>query len=802
MTANHQQLATALSFVSELCTKVLKTDTENALSSHVISGSVLQRHVNVVHENNADALLSACLSAILSDHIMEELLPHFNQCMVQDDQSQGMAWFVEAVAGVRHHLSVMHALVEGVTVLCPDRGSAIWKQSFELVASLFVDHGSPAFGEKAKQFYSLTLSAYRALHPIAKEELMVTSDDDEEDDDEDDEEDEEEVMAEDEAQQFMGTLDKLTKHLSELAWLPIVIGDCIDEVIASKIDCFVQRYKEKYYHAALAPSIKFCELLVLPWMKLVAPVEALKSDSRQRHAEDVHETWRRRLTEIVSDSLLQLRIKEMFNIVVYYPESIPVIDEMKHCCRTADQKSLLVTSLRRALIDRLLQPGADTRDIIAQYASLVKALRQFDPTGVVMEQVCQPVRIYLRCREDCGRCIVETLLTEESGELADEFERGVKIKGFEDDDYETVFENWDSWKPEPKDACLDNTSASRTKTDVIGLLISIYGSREQFLSQYQALLAARILRSLTYDNMQELGNLERVKLCFEDADLSRCDVMLSDITSSRRVDKAIHEILDEPDNDDDAESDRRSVMPCSGFHTFMLSRAYWESRLPQDTHLAKLKPPQPVQGVMEEYGKQFSRLKNDRRLEWCHNLGQVELDLKFPSSTLSFTCDPMQASLIYLFQGDRVCWSASDLSTELEVSEKTLRSALMYWVSERVLSEDKSSEDDGSTPSLYRIISDTTDLEGGDVADKIVLAGSDDGQVEGDTGDEERIETFWQYVEGMLTNFGELPLERIRGMISLYAEDEVSDSELKKVMDFKLRQQEVHYSAGVYSLPD
>ena len=55
---------------------------------------------------------------------------------------------------------------------------------------------------------------------------------------------------------------------------------------------------------------------------------------------------------------------------------------------------------------------------------------------------------------------------------------------------------------------------------------------------------------------------------------------------------------------------------------------------------------------MEEYGSQYSRLKNDRRLEWCHNIGFVEIDLNFASSSLSFTCDPLQASLIALFQGD------------------------------------------------------------------------------------------------------------------------------------------------------
>ena len=42
----------------------------------------------------------------------------------------------------------------------------------------------------------------------------------------------------------------------------------------------------------------------------------------------------------------------------------------------------------------------------------------------------------------------------------------------------------------------------------------------------------------------QLENLERLKVCFEDNDLSRCDVMLADITGSRRVDKGIHDAID------------------------------------------------------------------------------------------------------------------------------------------------------------------------------------------------------------------------------------------------------------------
>ncbi len=48
-----------------------------------------------------------------------------------------------------------------------------------------------------------------------------------------------------------------------------------------------------------------------------------------------------------------------------------------------------------------------------------QGLRLLDPSGVVLEQVCDPVRVYLRTREDTQRCIVASLTDEYSNELAD-----------------------------------------------------------------------------------------------------------------------------------------------------------------------------------------------------------------------------------------------------------------------------------------------------------------------------------------------------------------------------------------------
>jgi anaphase-promoting complex subunit 2 len=45
---------------------------------------------------------------------------------------------------------------------------------------------------------------------------------------------------------------------------------------------------------------------------------------------------------------------------------------------------------------RLTHHGADTRDILTHYVTMVKYLRILDPSGAILEHAAQPVREYLR----------------------------------------------------------------------------------------------------------------------------------------------------------------------------------------------------------------------------------------------------------------------------------------------------------------------------------------------------------------------------------------------------------------------
>ena len=54
------------------------------------------------------------------------------------------------------------------------------------------------------------------------------------------------------------------------------------------------------------------------------------------------------------------------------------------------------TSLFLSFQRRLLHPAVNTDDILTQYVSTIRALRELDPSGIILENVCFPLREYLR----------------------------------------------------------------------------------------------------------------------------------------------------------------------------------------------------------------------------------------------------------------------------------------------------------------------------------------------------------------------------------------------------------------------
>lgn len=94
--------------------------------------------------------------------------------------------------------------------------------------------------------------------------------------------------------------------------------------------------------------------------------------------------------------------------------------------------------------------------------------------------------------------------------------------------------NWEIWNPDPIDAD-EKHSPSNRKSDIISMIVDIYGSKELFVNEYRSLLAERLLTQLDFNPEKEIRNLELLKLRFGETLLHSCEVMLKDISDSKRI---------------------------------------------------------------------------------------------------------------------------------------------------------------------------------------------------------------------------------------------------------------------------
>jgi anaphase-promoting complex subunit 2 len=56
------------------------------------------------------------------------------------------------------------------------------------------------------------------------------------------------------------------------------------------------------------------------------------------------------------------------------------------------------------------------------------------------------------------------------------------------------------------------TSKSRRTSDIISMLVNVYGSKELFVNEYRTLLADRLLSQFSYNTEKEIRYLELLKL--------------------------------------------------------------------------------------------------------------------------------------------------------------------------------------------------------------------------------------------------------------------------------------------------
>lgn len=315
--------------------------------------------------------------------------------------------------------------------------------------------------------------------------------------------------------------------------------------------------------------------------------------------------------------------------------------------------------------------------------------------------------------------------------------------------------------------------------------MDIYGSKELFVREYRQLLAERLLNQLDFDPEKEIRNLELLKLRFDESLLHMCEVMLKDISDSKRINSHIH---------NEVGYDKRNL-PENVFKltSMVLSSQFWPE-FKNDT----FELPPEYKEEFDRYTRLFELFKVNRTLCWRHLIGRVTIEVELENRTLEFTVNPLQLAILHHFQ-NRNKWTLEELCKEMKLQPTILRKRISFWHAQGLIKEPESGVyvlvDHLDSPTAEQIQSQAQECDDDETSS--IRSASDQR--------EEELQVFWSYIVGMLTNLDSLPLERIHQMLKMFASHapgvEFSQEELKNFLQRKVREHKLVFSGAVYHLP-
>lgn len=506
--------------------------------------------------------------------------------------------------------------------------------------------------------------------------------------------------------------------------------------------------------------------------------------------------WQLRLEYFAYETLQDLRIAKLFEIIVDYPDSSPAIEDLKQCLEYTGQHSKLVDSFISALRYRLLTAGASTNDILHQYVSTIKALRTIDPAGVFLEAVGEPIRDYLRGRKDTIKCIV-TMLTDGTGgnpngpgntgdSLLEELNRDEENQenaGIDDDfniDEKQDWINAERWEPDPVEADPSKGSRNRRKVDILGMIVGIIGSKDQLVNEYRVMLAEKLLNKSDYDIDSEIRTLELLKIHFGESSMQRCEIMLNDLIDSKRTNSNIKATITEP-------SQIGSELGETGVSLDILDATIISSNFWPPIQDEALNIPGPVDQLLADYAKRFHKIKTPRKLLWKKNLGTVKLELQFEGRVVQFTVAPLHAAIIMQFQ-DQTSWTSKNLAASIGVPVDVLNRRINFWISKGILSESLVTD---PNDHIFTLVDDMVEpgknsVNAGSCEELLVCDEEGERSVASveDQLHKEMI-VYEKFIMGMLTNFGSMALDRIHNTLKMFClADPPYDKSLQQLQSF------------------
>lgn len=195
------------------------------------------------------------------------------------------------------------------------------------------------------------------------------------------------------------------------------------------------------------------------------------------------------LNSCAKEAVVNLRTRELFDIVVDFPSSRPALKDLRQAITTNKQRAAVVSIFQKSCANRLLHGGANTVDILYGYISAIKCFKILDPRGVLLERISKPIRKYLKERDDTISELVSGLLGVSTSNISD---LSLEMKSSKaGKDHLLPHANGFNWYPDPIDAPVDFSTDNNF--DIVGNLLSMYDSKDAIIKELMKRFAEKML---------------------------------------------------------------------------------------------------------------------------------------------------------------------------------------------------------------------------------------------------------------------------------------------------------------------
>ncbi|KAI0566527.1 Cullin [Gracilaria domingensis] len=599
-----------------------------------------------------------------------------------------------------------------------------------------------------------------------------------------------------------------------------VLEDAISSVAFDSMDTLVEeKTARNLTERALPDLVQWMHKFIEEWMAPILPSATSEYDTvaitnlyaRSKRDRDfctpqlMH--WRKRLFFRLHESVGQIRKAQLMTIVESFPRSLPAVEDLKDCILSTDQKPELTIALREQFVQTMLNVGTITSEILQQYVNVIRMLRFLDPSGVMLENVSEPVREYLRKRPDTVRCIVSGMTGD--GELYEELQRGRvkrdrdsegdvymsgngpldrKIHDEEDEDCQSIdgyynanmqidLDEYVSWEPEPIDAPRKG-GKWRPGKDAIATLVTIYGTSEQIVNEYKGLLADKLVTSFDLDLEREYKTLELLTERFGKEAMHDCLIMLNDIKGSETVLKT-------------AQSKPLRCGKLDNFEAVVISKEFW----PKLQEESEFRTTSVIGAQMEMYGASFKEQKHPRMLRWQHGVGSVSVNLEFEDGRkIEANVTPIQATILSHFAQSKK-QTVAELQDLLGIGDEAFFRRKIQGLAN--LGFIKAADANNSTYETVEFAADVDSASGIDDD----AAQNNEEEVDDDIPEDSQMSVYETYVMAMLQNLKQLPLDQIHNMLQRFVQTPAYDkteAQLAAFLTQLVEQGKIELSAGLY----